>query len=38
MVVNVEYRLAPEHKFPAAMDDARCVLRWVLMNKPLVGE
>ncbi|XP_041353776.1 carboxylic ester hydrolase LipN-like [Gigantopelta aegis] len=37
VVVNVEYRLAPEHKFPAAVDDARCVLRWVLMNKPLVG-
>ncbi|KAK6182674.1 hypothetical protein SNE40_010302 [Patella caerulea] len=35
--VNVEYRLAPENKFPAPFDDAKCVLRWVIMNKSLIG-
>ena len=38
VVVNVEYRLAPEHKYPANHDDAKCVVRWVAMNKSLVGE
>ena len=37
VVVNVEYRLAPEHKFPANNDDAVCVLRWVMQNKALLG-
>ncbi|KAH9495056.1 hypothetical protein Btru_018717 [Bulinus truncatus] len=37
VVVNVEYRLAPEHKFPAMFDDGKAVVRWVLMNKSLVG-
>lgn len=38
VVVNVEYRLAPEHKFPAMFDDGKAVVRWVLMNKSLVGK
>ncbi|KAK7103850.1 hypothetical protein V1264_018666 [Littorina saxatilis] len=37
IVVNVEFRLAPEHKVPAAFNDSRDVTRWVLHNKVLVG-
>ncbi|KAL5009000.1 hypothetical protein ScPMuIL_014581 [Solemya velum] len=29
VVVNVEYRLAPEYKFPANHEDAKSVLRWL---------
>lgn len=37
VVVNVEYRCGPEHKYPANHEDAVCVVRWVKMNKGLIG-
>ncbi|WP_395944689.1 alpha/beta hydrolase [Brevundimonas sp.] len=32
IVISVHYRQAPEHKFPAAHDDALAAYRWVLDN------
>jgi acetyl esterase/lipase len=36
-VVNVEYRLATVAHAPAAVEDARCALRWVVRHAPQYG-
>lgn len=38
IVMNVEYRLAPENRFPANHDDAKRVVEWTVENKELVGK
>lgn len=37
IVVSVEYRKAPEHKFPAAHEDAYAAYQWVLRNAESFG-
>jgi len=37
LVMAVHYRLSPEHRFPAALEDALCAFRWAGSHAAMLG-
>ena len=37
VVISVDYRLSPEHKFPAAVEDSHAVIVWIAANAGRLG-
>ncbi|MGC2200023.1 MAG: alpha/beta hydrolase, partial [Stellaceae bacterium] len=37
LIVSVDYRMGPEHKFPAAVEDSFAALQWVTSNAESLG-
>lgn len=37
VIISLDYRLAPEHRFPSALDDANFLLQWVVDNASSLG-
>jgi acetyl esterase len=37
LVASVDYRMGPEHRFPAAVEDSFAALQWLAANAPSLG-